>query len=153
MSKLALLDTMIVTIFYIIFISVEDHFWVFWEPLWCMFLNFWKPLNTFSWNFLQMFLVFLWRSLHWKNVSWPLFLGAILPYFWTHYGVWSSISLQHSIFFHEIFHRFLKALCSLFMDWVQLSQGYKATSKGQLIFCLLSLSPQKVLFSVLLWKS
>ena len=60
-------------------------------------------------------------------------------------------TVQYS--FHGIFYRFLKTLWPYFMDWVQLSHGYRATTRRQFTFSLLLLlllSSQKVLVLVLL---
>ena len=58
--------------------------------------------------------------------------GGYFGIFWAHFCVWFSISWE--LFFHEIFYRFLKVLWTLFMDWVQLSQSYRATTARQFNF-------------------
>ena len=58
---------------------------------------------------------------------------------------------NRSISFYEILYKFLKTLWPLFMDAVQLSQGYRAATRRQ--FTFLPLGPQKVLVLVLPCRS
>ena len=52
-----------------------------------------------------------------------------------YFGMWFSISWElFNFYFHEIFYRVLKTLWPLFMDWIQLSEGYRALTKRQLTF-------------------
>ena len=138
------------TNFYIIFISVEGHFWVFLGTFWCIFLIFWEPFNIISWNFVQMFLVLLWRSLifHVMSSSAGGYFVIFLDPLWC---VIFYFLRTVQYFFMKFFKDFQK-LYGPFLTVSRLQSHYEET------VYLLPLSPQKVLVLiliglVLLWQS
>ena len=144
MPKLASLDTMIVTTLFFIVYIISSLLRVIWGYFYrCLFLQIYKCFWCYSdghytKNNLSCHVLLCW------GLFWHI-LGPIL--------VWGILFLENrSIFFLWNFLQIFK--WPYFMDWVQLSHGYRATTTGQFTFSLpllLPLSSQKVLVLVLLW--
>ena len=144
MSKLASLDIMIVTwytIFYIIFISVESHFGVFWGPFWCMFFNFWEPCNISHEFCTDIFGITL------MVTTLKISFHVMFSYAGGHFGIfldlfWCVIFFENcSIFFHFFFQSFLQ----IFRNFIDSQQSHYEET-----VYFLPLSPQTVLVLVIL---
>ena len=81
-------------------------------------------------------------------MSCPPLLGAILAYFWAHYGVWSSISWEPFNGFSSNFSQISKNVMVLFYELG--STVSRLQSHFEETVNLLPLSPQKALLLVLL---
>ena len=93
-----------------------------WGPFWCMILSFLKTVQYFFIKFCtDVFSITLGHLGYW-GIFGPILVCYLL------------FLENHSILFYEILDRFLKTLWPLFMDGVQLSQGYRITTRRQVGF-------------------
>ena len=147
-SKLASLDTMIVTILFFTWFSsllrvilgyFGNHFCVCFLFFENFLMKFCKDVFGITLTFTTLKIIF---------ISCPPLLGAILAHFWVHYDVWSSISWQpFNVFswnFSQISKNFMAPFYGLGSTVSRLQSHLEETVN------LLPLSLQKVLFLSLL---
>ena len=144
MSELASLDIMIVTrytIFYIIFISVEGHFEVFWGPFGVCFLIFENRVI-----FLMKFCTDIF-GITLMVTTLKISFHVMFSYAGGHFGIfldlfWCVIFFENcSIFFHFFFQSFLQ----IFRNFTDSQQSHYEET-----VYFLPLSPQTVLVLVIL---
>ena len=155
MSKLASLDTMI-TVFFTLFSSLLRAILGYFRKHFGVYFSFFENRLILSHEILYRCFCY-YSDGHCTKNNFSCHVLLCWEPFWHIFGpIMVCVLLffgNHSMFFHEIFHRFLKTLWPLFMDWVQLSQGYRATLRKQLIFY--HKSPEGAVLSIILmvWQS
>ena len=149
-SKLASLDTMI-TVFFTLFSSLFRAIFGYFGNHFGVCFSFFENRLILSHEILYSY----YSDDHYTKNNFSCHVFLCWEPFWHIFGPTMVCGLlffgNHSMFFHEIFHRFLKTLWPLFMDWVQLSRGYRATSRRQLIFY--HKSPEGAVLSITLMVS